>query len=51
MEVDRANVRKSEKNIFKENVFDILGSLSVPFTMKMRGVPFEAGEKEVFDVK
>jgi hypothetical protein len=24
--------------------------MSVSFTMKIRGVPFEAGEKEVFEV-
>jgi hypothetical protein len=28
-----------------------LGPMSVSFTMKIRGVPFEAGEKEVFEVK
>lgn len=25
--------------------------MSVSFTMKIRGVPFEAGEKEVFEVR
>jgi hypothetical protein len=42
------------ENIKKWKMFNSrysLGPMSVPFTMKIRGVPFEAGEKEVFEVR
>jgi hypothetical protein len=36
---------------FKKHKYEILGSAPTSFTMKMRGVPFEAGKKEIFDVR
>jgi hypothetical protein len=45
--VKRENLRK--KICFNKRYF--IGSMSVSFTMKIRGVPFEAGEKEVFEVR
>ncbi len=50
MEVDQLNVRNFHLNHLENDWYDILGSMSTSFTMKMRGVPFEAGEKEVFEV-
>jgi hypothetical protein len=44
--VKRENLRK--EICFNKRYF--IGSMSVSFTMKIRGVPFEAGEKEVFEV-
>jgi hypothetical protein len=41
--------QKKRKYFFNESYF--LGPMSVSFTMKIRGVPFEAGEKEVFEVR
>ena len=30
--------------------YDVLGTLPSSFTIKMRGVPFEATQKEIFEV-
>jgi hypothetical protein len=50
VEVDQLNVRNFHLNHLENDWYDILGSMSTSFTMKMRGVPFEAGEKEIYDV-
>ncbi len=39
---------EKKKIVFNRKYF--IGPMSVSFTMKIRGVPFEAGEKEVFEV-
>jgi hypothetical protein len=33
-----------------KNKFEILGSMSTSFTIKMRGVPFEAAQKDIYEV-
>jgi hypothetical protein len=50
VEVDQLNVRNVDLNHLENDWYDILGSMTTSFTMKMRGVPFEAGEKEIYDV-
>lgn len=39
------------KSVFDRQVILSSGPASISFTMKIRGVPFEAGEKEVFEVR
>ncbi len=54
MEMDQLNVRKFQFGRIakkKQSVDDILGPISVSFTIKLRGVPFEAREKEIYDVR
>ena len=51
MQVDQLNVRDLDLNDFEKDLYEFLGPISVSFTMKMRGVPFEAGEKEIYDVR
>jgi hypothetical protein len=42
-------LRKRNISFFSIEGF-LIGPMSISFTMKIRGVPFEAGEKEVFEV-
>jgi hypothetical protein len=49
--VDHLNVRYSNLKGLEKNIYEIVGSMTVSFTLKMRGVPFEAGKKEIFDVR
>ncbi len=50
--MDHLNVKNLDlKDLEKIYIYDIIGSVPVSFTMKMRGVPFEAGEKEIYEVR
>jgi len=44
-------LKRRKCGLFFDSRYFCLGPMSVSFTMKIRGVPFEAGEKEVFEVK
>lgn len=46
-----SNVGEKQIGTNYVDLINLLGSMSMSFTMKIRGVPFEAGEKEVFEVR
>ncbi len=48
--MDHLNVRNLDLKELENNRYEIVGSMSVPFTIRMRGVPFEAGERQIYDV-
>ena len=50
---DHLNVRKKieERDCLFITWNELSGPASVSFTIKMRGVPFEAGEKDIYDVR